>query len=412
MLKLSHYRTRLLDRILPKLLALHPALMIVGPRGVGKTTTAARHAATVVRLDDPRQAAAFRVDSDAALDGLPEPVLLDEWQVVPGLLGAVKRAVDTAPRRGRFLLAGSVTAEVDPATWPGVGRVIRIPMHPLTLAERLGRGTAPLLERVAADEPLPAAPEAPDLRELVGIAVAGGFPEPLFGAGSAGAARWYRSYADHIAIRGAPGAVRRFDAGRLRAFLDACALGSMRGISAETLRETAGVNRRTGVEYWRYLERLGVVWEIPAWASNRLKRLVRRSKRSVADAGLWASLLGAGPETVMEDGDLLGPALEILVASQLRAETESPDGRYVLHHLREVQGRREVDFVAEGPRGRVVGIEVKATAAPEPRDARHLAWLRDELGDRFAAGVVLHAGQASYPLGEQIRAAPISTLWA
>ena len=71
-----------------------------------------------------------------------------------------------------------------------------------------------------------------------------------------------------------------------------------------------------------------------------------------------------------------------------------------------------MDFVAEGPRGRVVGVEVKATAAPEPRDARHLAWLRDELGDRFAGGVVLHAGQATYSLGERIRAAPISTLWA
>ena len=55
---------------------------------------------------------------------------------------------------------------------------------------------------------------------------------------------------------------------------------------------------------------------------------------------------------------------------------------------------------------------MNATAAPEPRDARHLAWLRDELGDRFAGGVVLHAGQASYSLGERIRAAPISTLWA
>lgn len=409
---LSPYRIRLLDQSLPQLLALHSALMIVGPRGVGKTTTAVRHAATVVRLDDPRQAGAFRVDPDAALDGLPEPVLLDEWQAVSGLLGAVKRAVDTAPRRGRFLLAGSATAEVDPATWPGVGRVVRIPMHPLTVAERLGRRTAPFLERVAAAEPLPAAPEAPDLRELIRIAVAGGFPEPLFGAGSAGAPQWYRSYADHIAIRGAPGVVRRFDAGRLRNFLDACALGSMRGMSVETLHESAAVNRRTGVDYWRHLERLGVVWEIPAWASNRLKRLVRRPKRSVADCGLWASLLDVGPEAVIANGDLLGPALEILVASQLRAETETPDGRYTLHHLREAQGRREVDFVAEGPRGRVVGIEVKATAAPERRDARHLAWLRDELGDRFVGGVVLHAGQASYSLGERVRAAPISTLWA
>jgi len=412
MTTLTQYRARRLDQSLPGLLALHPALMIVGPRGVGKTTTAARHAASVVRLDDARQARAFEADADAALEGLSEPVLLDEWQAVPGVLAAVKRAVDTEPRRGRFLLTGSVTAEVDPATWPGVGRVIRVPMHPLTVAERQGRRTEPFLERVAAGEPLPAAPEAPGLRDLIRIAVAGGFPEPLFGAGSAGGPQWYRSYADHIAIRGAPGVERRFDAGRLRNFLDACALGSMRGVSFQTLHEAAGVNGRTGADYWRHLERLGMVWEIPAWASNRLKRLVRRPKRSVADCGFWAALLDADPESVVEDGDLLGPALEIFVAAQLRAETGAPEGKYALHHLREAQGRREVDLVAVGPRGRIIGIEVKATAAPVFRDGRHLAWLRDQLGERFLAGVVLHTGQASYPLGERVRAAPISTLWA
>lgn len=409
---MTHYRTRRLDERLPELLALHPALMIVGPRGVGKTTTAARHAASVVRLDDARQARAFQADPDAALEGLPAPVLLDEWQVVPGVLGAVKRAVDTEPRRGRFLLTGSVTAEIDPSTWPGVGRVIRVPMHPLTVAEQSGRRTEPFLDRVAAGAPLPAAPEAPDLRGLIRIAVAGGFPEPRFGAGGAGGPQWYRSYADHIAIRGAPGVERRFDAGRLRNFLDACALGSMKGVAFETLYESAGVNGRTGAEYWRHLERLGVVWEIPAWASNRLKRLVRRPKRSVADCGFWAALLDAAPESVIEDGELLGPALEVFVAAQLRAETEIPDGQYGLYHLREAQGRREVDFVAEGPRGRIIGIEVKATAAPEFRDGRHLAWLRDRLGERFLGGVVLHTGQASYALGERIQAAPISTLWA
>ena len=68
--------------------------------------------------------------------------------------------------------------------------------------------------------------------------------------------------------------------------------------------------------------------------------------------------------------------------------------------------------MAEGPRGRVLGIDVKATAAPGRGDGRHLAWLRDELGDRFLGGVVLHAGTAAYALGERIQAAPISILWA
>ena len=60
---------------------------------------------------------------------------------------------------------------------------------------------------------------------------------------------------------------------------------------------------------------------------------------------------------------------------------------------------------------RVIGIEVKASAAPSRADAKHLAWLRDEIGDRFVAGVVLHTGPRSYPLGERITAAPLACLW-
>jgi uncharacterized protein len=59
----------------------------------------------------------------------------------------------------------------------------------------------------------------------------------------------------------------------------------------------------------------------------------------------------------------------------------------------------------------VIGIEVKANAAPQRADATHLAWLRDELGDRFVGGVVLHTGPRSYPLGERITAAPLACLW-
>ena len=59
----------------------------------------------------------------------------------------------------------------------------------------------------------------------------------------------------------------------------------------------------------------------------------------------------------------------------------------------------------------MIGIEIKASAAPGAADARHLAWLRDELGDRFVGGVVLHTGPRLYELGRKILAAPISVLW-
>jgi len=103
-----------------------PAVLLVGPRATGKATTARRLSASVVRLDRPAEAAAFSADPDAALSRLTEPVLLDEWQAVPDVLGAVERAVDDDPRPARFLLTGSVRADLDAATWPGTGRLVRL----------------------------------------------------------------------------------------------------------------------------------------------------------------------------------------------------------------------------------------------------------------------------------------------
>lgn len=60
----------------------------------------------------------------------------------------------------------------------------------------------------------------------------------------------------------------------------------------------------------------------------------------------------------------------------------------------------------------MIGFEIKAASAPDRHAGRHLAWLRDALGERFIADVVLHTGPRSYELGDRIIAAPISTLWA
>ena len=108
---------------------------------------------------------------------------------------------------------------------------------------------------------------------------------------------------------------------------------------------------------------------------------------------------------------MLGRVLATFVAAQLRPELAISASRPQLHHLRTEQGRHEVDLVAELAGGRLVGIEVKAAASPTAADAKHLTWLRDELGERFAAGVVLHTGPRLYELGERIVAAPICALW-
>ena len=88
--------------------------------------------------------------------------------------------------------------------------------------------------------------------------------------------------------------------------------------------------------------------------------------------------------------------------SQLRAELTVAEARPRLYHLRQEQGRREIDLVAELGAERVIALEVKANSAPGRDSGRHLAWLRYEIGDRFVAGVVLHTSTRSYPLGERI----------
>ena len=191
------YQKRLIDPLLEQMLQEHPAILLVGPRACGKTTTAMRFARSVVRLDRPRDAAAFRADPDVALTGMAEPILLDEWQVVPEVLGAVKRAVDIDPRPGRFLVTGSVRGDLEGDTWPGTGRLVRLAMHPMAVAERQERPLlAPFVERLTAAGGVASPKEAPDLRGYLELALQGGFPEAVFAPSSAARTRWLESYID------------------------------------------------------------------------------------------------------------------------------------------------------------------------------------------------------------------------
>jgi len=408
------YQPRMVDELLLELMADFPAVVITGPRATGKTTTAARLARSLVRLDRNVEAEAFRADPDSALARKAEPVLLDEWQAVPEVLGAVKRAVDRDPRPGRFLITGSVRAGLSADTWPGTGRVLTVPMYGLTVAESHGRlGKRPVLDVLADDgaAALPSPVNPPDLAGYLDIALASGYPEPLLLRPARSAARWLESYVEQLITRDAPELERGRDPDRLRRYFEALTLNTAGFVEQTTLAEAAGVDKRTATAYEQLLRNLLVVHALPAWSTNRLKRLVRGPKRHLTDVALLTGAVGLDSSAVLADGGLLGRVLETFVLAQLRAELPVCRTRPRLYHLRQEQGRREVDIVAELGGQRIIGIEVK-TGAPTAADARHLAWLRDEYGDSFLAGVVLHTGPLAYELGDRITANPIATLWS
>lgn len=423
---MAEYLLRLADPLIHELLAALPAVSIVGPRAVGKTTTATRYARSVVRLDVAAEARVVSADPDAALSGLEEPILLDEWQEVPAVLGAVKRACDLDPRPGRFILTGSVRAVTEGRTWPGTGRVTRVELFPLTVGEQLGALASPLVDRVAGGDPTVfegsvwALPERGEtrlssrgggLREYVRMALRGGFPQVALGVRGPARRRWLDTYIAEIVSRDVETAGGGVDPARLRRFFTAYALNTAQVVNDATLYSAAGIDRRTALRYLDLLERIYAVHELAAWTSNRTKRLAKSSKRFLVDASLYGAVTGASLAAAMRDADLLGRLVETFVVAQLRAQATVSHHRCELYHLRQHNGRHEVDVIAEIDARHIIGIEIKATSAPTESDARHLAWLRDQERDRFLAGLVLHTGPGTYSLGERLWALPISTLW-
>lgn len=409
------YRPRLVDPLLAGLMTGVPAVLVVGPRGCGKTTSARRLVGEELRLDRPGDASLVRSDPDAALAVRARPLLIDEWQLVPEVLGAIKRAVDDDEGAGRFLITGSAQTDLSAAGWPLTGRAVRVPMWGLSERELVGDPMAPsFLQRIADEGPAAlrrvAAP--PDLPDYVARALRGGLPEVTLQVEQAWRGRRLASYVDELVARDGALADGSPDPVRLRRYLEAWAASSACVVEHQSLFAAANINRATALGYDRLLGTLMVVEELPAWTSNRLERLTSRPKRHLVEPALLGPLLGLSVQGALRDPVMLGRLIESFVLAQLRPELTLLEYPPRTYHVRDRDGRHEVDLLLEYPDGRCVGIEVKAGVTADRRDARHLIWLRDRLGGKFVLGLVLHTGPHTFEIDERILGAPVATIWS
>lgn len=419
------YSARLVDIELDQLMSELPAIALEGARGVGKTSTAQRRARTIHQFDDPAQRAIAEADPHRVLNGDP-PVLLDEWQRVPAVWDAVRRAVDDGAEPGCFLLTGSASPATPP-THSGAGRIVTLRMRPLSLAEReIATPTVSLKSFLSGGREEIAGTTDVSLTDYVCEIVRSGYPG-------------IRRFADRARCRQLDGylrriidtdfqeqgaAVRRPDV--LERWMAAYAAATATTASYETIRDAATggqgqkPSKTTTQPYRDTLERLWIVDPLPAWlpTRNRLNRLAQPPKHHLADPALVAQMLGLDANALLDgsatgpsiprEGPLLGYLFESLVTLCVRVYAQAADAR--VKHLRLHGGRHEVDLIVERADQRVLGIEVKLGGAVEQDDVKHLLWLRDQIGDELIDAIVVHTGPQAYRRQDGIAVVPAALL--
>jgi hypothetical protein len=388
---------------------------LLGPRQSGKSTlvravAAAEHPARYVTMDDPVTLALAREDPTSFVAGA-ERLAIDEIQRAPGLMLAIKQVVDTDQSRGRFLITGSANIITHPRVADALpGRVDYLTLWPFSQGELAER--APTFLEKAFGGGLPAVEDPPIGRAgYADLVVRGGFPEAVR-ADANRRQRFFGGYVGSILGRevGELGSVRDPEAATRVLRLAAARSAALTNLSA--IGRELGIDHKTVANQLRSLEQLFMLVRLPAWHANLGHRVVRTAKLHIADTGLLCSLLGVDAERLVNDGTLAGGIFETFAVTEIMRQASSGGFAHdlALHHYRDQPGN-EVDLVLERLNGEVVGIEVKASANPRPRDAAGLKLLRDRLGDRFSQGLLLYLGASLVPYGDRISAIPLAALW-
>jgi predicted AAA+ superfamily ATPase len=395
---------RLVSESLTDRLRVMPAVIVTGARQTGKSTLVQKLAPgsrIYFSLDDLDVVDVARRDPEALVGG-SIPTTLDEVQREPDLLLAVKRAIDRRPQPGRFLLTGSANLLLMRRVSESLaGRASYLTLWPMTRREQRGLGRCGLWDELveARDEDwldlLASRPGEPeDWRKL---ARRGGFPTPAVHLRTSddreiwfdGYVRTYleRDLHELSAVAALPDFRRLMRAACFR-------LGQL--VNQTELGRDVALPQPTVRRYLNLLETSYLLVRLPAYAVNRTKRLIKTPKLYWGDTGI-ALHLAEG----VEPG---GAHLENLILTDLLSWRDARLDSSELFYWRSTIGE-EVDFVIETG-GRLLPIEVKASARPRLGDARHLLTFRAEYGRKARAGLLLHTGETLQWIAPDVLAVP------
>lgn len=415
---MTKYRSRIADAELSDRLSVMGAVLIDGPRAVGKTSTGSRIARTVLRVDVDRAVRAALEIRPEQLFTYPTPILFDEWQEAPELWNLVRRAVDDHDEKGLYLLTGSARPRDDARMHSGAGRIGRLRMRPMSLYETgHSSGTVSLEALLAGDEPVgaPAQLTVPEILERI---VIGGWPD-LIDANERGARAWLADYLRNLAEADIPGLGPRRNPENIARLLAALgrAVGTPLNRSA-LANDTGGaggpIATETLTNYLDALSRLMLVEPLPAWRPHMRSRTRLRvaSVHHFVDPSLGLAALGVGVGDLLNDLEAGGYHFESLVVRDLRVYCQPFAA--TLSSWRDSQTGAEVDVVLELPNGRWAAFEIKLGEAATDTAAASLLHFANKVdtqrhGEPLAL-VVITGGRFAYRRPDGVLVVPITSL--
>ncbi|MFT4166920.1 MAG: ATP-binding protein [Microlunatus sp.] len=391
-------------------------VVIQGARQVGKTTLMSEIVSQVggrlVSFDDEQTLTFAQSDPIGFLQHDDQLLAIDEIQLAPEMVLALKYVVDRDTRPGRFLVTGSADLLRLPTARDSLaGRVESIELHGFSQGELAGHKET-FIDRLLSGDRFATHASTLTRHDYLERAISGGYPEALARTPGRRRAAWLDGYLNGIVKRDAREISGSHRIDQLPQILSVLAARNSEELNlADVAKETA-IPVTSLRRLLDLLETMYLVQQLPAWSRSFAKRPVSRPKVSLLDTGLAARLLnvsasGASPAAY---GGVAGHLLEGFVAGEIRRQAAWAEESFRLSHFRD-RAAGEVDLILETPDGRIAGIEVKSSSRIGSSDAKWLSQLRDQLGKRFVAGLVLHTGPTGGPFGERIAAVPMDVLW-
>jgi predicted AAA+ superfamily ATPase len=376
-------------RIVPEVEALlgqSPAVVLTGPRQVGKTTLALEIAesrpATYLDLESVGDRARLSEPELYFADHEGELLVLDEIQRLPGLFETLRGVIDKGRRagkaEGRFLLLGSASLDLLAQSGESLaGRIAFAELTPFDVTE------------VGEDR-------------LDRLWVRGGFPESFLARGEEASLRWRGDFIRTYLERDIPQLGPRIPAETLRRLWTMLAHNQGGLLNAANLARGLGVSGTTVGHYLDLMVDLLLVRRLPPRLANAGKRLVRSPKVYVRDSGLLHALLGIADKEALLGHPVVGASWESLVIENLIAVA----GEGAEASFYRTSGGAEVDLVLTWADGREWAIEVKRTLAPKVERG-----LRSALADvEPERSFLVYGGEERYPLGVGVEAISLPEL--